>query len=73
MLRALTVAALALLPVLTRAAEPVLDVDLGAGVQHYERAALLKRAEVRTVNVADDVAYADLRASGGIFPEAQTR
>ncbi len=57
MLRALTVAALALLPVLTRAAEPVLDVDLGAGVQHYERAALLKRAEVRTVNVADDVAY----------------
>ncbi len=51
------VAALALLPMLALAAEPVLDVDLGTGVQHYERAALLKRPEVRTVNVAGDVAY----------------
>jgi len=51
------VLALALLPMLAWATEPVLDIDLGGGVQHYERAALLKRPEVRTVNVADDVSY----------------
>jgi mono/diheme cytochrome c family protein len=53
----LGVATLVLLPALVWAAEPALDVDLGGGVQHYERAALLKRPEVRTVNVADDVSY----------------
>ncbi|HEX7641783.1 MAG TPA: cytochrome c [Burkholderiaceae bacterium] len=59
MMRLLThcVAALVLVPVLAWAAEPALEVDLNGSAQHYERAALLKRPEVRTVNVADDVSY----------------
>jgi mono/diheme cytochrome c family protein len=59
MLRGLkhVVAALLLLPVLAKAAEPALEVDLGNGVQRYERAALLKRPEAKTINVPDDVSY----------------
>jgi len=53
------VAILALLPMLSWAGSPapVLDIDLGGGVAHYERAALLKRPDVKTVTVADDVSY----------------
>jgi mono/diheme cytochrome c family protein len=51
------IAALALLPVLAWAAEPVLHVDLNGSAQHYERAQLLKRSDVRTINVPDDVSY----------------
>ena len=60
MMRILThcVAALALLPVLAwAAADPVLDVEINGNVQHYARAQLLKRAEVRNIDVADDVSY----------------
>lgn len=51
------VAALALVPMLAWAAEPVLELNLNGSAQHYERAQLLKRPEVRTINVADDVSY----------------
>jgi mono/diheme cytochrome c family protein len=39
------------------AAEPVLEIDLGSSVQHLERSTLLQRPQVRTIDVADDVAY----------------
>ncbi len=47
----------AMLPLAVRAAEPALELDIGNGVQRFARSALLQRPEVRSVNVADDVAY----------------
>jgi len=45
------------LPASVLAAEPKLAVDMGTGLQQYERSALLQRPEVRTIDVEGDAAY----------------
>ncbi len=46
-----------ILPTSALAAEPKLAIDMGAGLQQYERSALLQRPQVRTIEVDGDAAY----------------
>jgi mono/diheme cytochrome c family protein len=45
------------MPASVLAAEPKLAIDMGTGLQQFERSALLQRPEVRTIEVEGDAAY----------------